>query len=173
MLSNGVFMTDAANWVLQDDAGSDRIASIALLAIGSGCCWFGYQRLGVQDDARYLLGIGGFFLLLWLIGLIWQAKSRIEINIRRRELRFYSSSRFSSQVKTYRFSDLERVDYKVFKVPEEQDTACVDLVLRSGRRLSVPGIHLHNAAAVAQKLADKTGVPLVISGSDTGKLWGR
>ena len=162
-------MTDAANWVLQDDAGSDRIASIALLSLGSGCCWLGYRRLGGQDDAHYLLGIGGSFLLLWLMALIWRARSRIEINVRRRDFRCFSSSRFSSQVKTYRFLDLERVDYKVFKVHEEQDTACVDLVLRNGRRTFVPGIYLHNAADVAKKLAEETGVPLVTNGYQHGQ----
>ncbi len=160
-------MREKADWVIENQKFSQSIATISLLLIGIGFSVYGYLGLGLRADAAYVLGIGIVFLGFLLVGVIRQAKSRIEIDCGRREIRCLALSRFGRSVQTYAFAELVRVDLQTFKAPEEVDTASLWLVFRNGRRVSVPEVSADNVASLAHEIAQLTGSRLTEKHSDT------
>ena len=108
-------------WTKQTEVRSERIASIGLLLIGAGCLAAGHWW-PAMEGANILPWIGVAFLALFVVGMVFRARSKIEINGHKREIYCHSSNRFRSKVRTYSFPDLVRVDLQTYKVPEEQPT---------------------------------------------------
>jgi hypothetical protein len=160
-------------WMRQTEARSERIASISLLLIGTGCLAGGYWWPTIEG-AKYVLWIGVAFLALFVKGLVFRSRSTITIDQHKREINCQSSNGFRNKAETYPFPELVRVDLQTYKVPEEESTASLSLHFRDGHRAFVPEVYMHNAESLAQEIVQITGAKLTEEHFDTSRsLFGR